>query len=403
MTTTARAWVDEDDDIPLESSSRVPPAGLPSLQPQWIDKALEQSKKKAKRTLEKVEEEVGGSFDICTTMPLVDTSNAALAPHTLRYTRLPELTKDYPQQRVGVFSHRWNPTGTTLATVGPDRLLQLYNITGAVSKHAGEVSLGPFAAYGCRFFHRGDSLMLTGRQSGYVIVDLQTLAVRHVSAVGFQDRDISVFDCSIDSHTAAFASRACGVVFLTDTRTLRATGSIRMNEASSCVQFSNQNPYSLWVCSGDQVTLWDLRAAEKLCLAQHRDDGGVRITAFAASGNLHAVGSDVGVVNLYPNEWDRSASKALKPLGTALNLVTAVTSLAFNADTRLLSYASDAAKNQLRMLHVPSMTTYQNFPRAIQKSLGRVLSLGFSPSSGMATVGTSQGKVLAYRLAAYEL
>ena len=62
--------------------------------------------------------------------------------------------------------------------------------------------------------------------------------------------------------------------------------------------------------------------------------------------------------------------------------------------------ASKMKRNALRLIHLPSMTVFQNWPTA-QTPLHYVHSLAFSPGGGMLAVGNARGRVLLYRLHHY--
>eukprot|EP00760_Papus_ankaliazontas_P006419 PhM_4_TR13038/c0_g1_i1/m.92436/K14553/UTP18; U3 small nucleolar RNA-associated protein 18 len=402
-TATNRAWRDDDDDeTPLEVSSRV--------QPGWVEAATTIKKRQREDADLGLDDDgtqlADNPLDLATTAPLLEANNKGLTARTLRYQRLPDANKDV-RREVGVFTHQYTPNGQCMVAVGPDRNLQIYRNDGADCTYLQDVAMEGVPAYNCRFIHRGDRVLCTGRQSSFAEVDLTTLTSRTIHKCGFQERDISVFDAEVYGHRVGFSSRVCGVVHMVDTRTYRLSGTVRVNEPVAAVQFATPSGSSsdyMWVCSGDTVHLWDLRAQSAGAVMSHMDPEGVRITSFHATESYHAVGTDSGVVSVYNNDWT-IAEKALapKPLCTAKNLLTAISSVQFNHDSRLLAYASDKTKNAFRMLHVPSGTTYENFPRAIQKSIGRVLSLGFTPNSAIASAGSSQGRILRYRLNAFDL
>lgn len=45
-----------------------------------------------------------------------------------------------------------------------------------------------------------------------------------------------------------------------------------------------------------------------------------------------------------------------------MNLTTAITSMRMNASSELLAIASRWKKTALKLIHLPSMTAYSNFP-----------------------------------------
>ena len=83
-----------------------------------------------------------------------------------------------------------------------------------------------------------------------------------------------------------------------------------------------------------------------------------------------------------------------------LNLTTGVDSLAFNHDGQLLVLASRLKRDALRVLHVPTMTVFANWPTS-KSPLHYVHCAAPSPHSGYLAIGNARGRVLLYRLHHY--
>ena len=114
--------------------------------------------------------------------------------------------------------------------------------------------------------------------------------------------------------------------------------------------------------------------------------------------------SKSGIVNVYdsaalysPSSGQPALPKPRKALG---NLTTAVSSLAFNHDAQLMVMASSMKKDQLRLVHLPSCSVFQNWPTS-GTPLGRVTTVGFSTNSGYLAVGNTRGRVLLYSIRHY--
>jgi U3 small nucleolar RNA-associated protein 18 len=134
--------------------------------------------------------------------------------------------------------------------------------------------------------------------------------------------------------------------------------------------------------------------------------------------------SDSGVVNVYessdlfagrkPSTSSSSSSSSSssaaaaaagldtvrQPLKAIVNLTTPIHQIAFNYDSQLMAICSNRKKDALRMVHVPTLTTFSNWPTG-QTPLRSVSSFAFSPHSGLFAIGNDHGRVLLYRINHY--
>ena len=69
--------------------------------------------------------------------------------------------------------------------------------------------------------------------------------------------------------------------------------------------------------------------------------------------------------------------RVIHPLKCFKNLVTSICSVAVNNDNTLVVYASREKKDQLRIIHLPSLTVYSNWPDP-QEGLNYVRTLSIS-------------------------
>lgn len=75
-----------------------------------------------------------------------------------------------------------------------------------------------------------------------------------------------------------------------------------------------------------------------------------------------------------------------------MNLTTSITDMKFNPTSQVLAYCSKWKKNALRMVHLNSMTAFQNFPGAAVGVLKYPFCLDFSHSGEYVTMGSDEGK-----------
>ena len=96
----------------------------------------------------------------------------------------------------------------------------------------------------------------------------------------------------------------------------------------------------------------------------------------------------------------RAGAVSVAPLRELGNLTTAVDTLRFSPDSRVLCFASRMAKDALRLLHVPSLTVFSNWPTS-RSPLNYVHAADFSPHCGFLAIGNAKGRALLYRLHHY--
>ncbi|KIK65860.1 hypothetical protein GYMLUDRAFT_38337 [Collybiopsis luxurians FD-317 M1] len=171
----------------------------------------------------------------------------------------------------------------------------------------------------------------------------------------------------------------------------------------------------LTVLTGDsEVYLWDV--GERKCVRRWKDDGGFRGAGRVLAGSgmgsgWLGVGSNTGLVNIYGSDsfspfpssspsnasWSSNHSNNPKPLKTIENLTTPISTLRFNHDAQVLAVASKEKKDGMRLIHLPSLTAFSNWPTS-STPLGHVTAVDFSARSEYLAIGNTRGRVLLYHL-----
>ena len=93
-------------------------------------------------------------------------------------------------------------------------------------------------------------------------------------------------------------------------------------------------------------------------------------------------------------------SQTPKPEKIVLNLTTSVSTLKFNPTSEILSMTSEATDNAIKLMHLPSMTVFSNFP-GFNLNLKRINSIDFSLNGGYLGVGNNRGAANLFRLGFY--
>ncbi|KAK2464873.1 hypothetical protein APHAL10511_002949 [Amanita phalloides] len=162
----------------------------------------------------------------------------------------------------------------------------------------------------------------------------------------------------------------------------------------------------LAVLSGDaEVYLWDV--GQRRCVRRWKDEGGFRSAGRCMAGAVGrggegwlAIGSTSGFVNMYGADSFSTNSELgsnPKPIKSIANLITPISALRFNHDAQLLAIASQEKKDAMRLIHLPSLTSFANWPTS-STPLGHVTSVDFSARSEYLAIGNTRGRVLLYHL-----
>ena len=104
-------------------------------------------------------------------------------------------------------------------------------------------------------------------------------------------------------------------------------------------------------------------------------------------------------MNIYSYEKSTNALSK-EPIKEVLNLTTSVDTLAFNSQSEILLTASKWKKNAVRLLHMPSLTVYQNWPN-FKTQLKFVTSAAFSDNGKYLAIGNDAGSTYLYNFKHY--
>ncbi|KAI0825295.1 WD40-repeat-containing domain protein [Trametes gibbosa] len=299
-----------------------------------------------------------------------------------------------------------SPQVPVLLTAGLDRRLRLFTVDGHTNPHLQTIHIPDLPLTKAVFHPNGTSVLLTGPRPFYYTYDLQTGTAQRsprglwgttfASTRATQEGSMDI--CAFDStgSVLAIAGRR-GHVHLVDWRAGggQVVGSLKMNSGVRSLWWSGEELLTLGEDS--EVYVWDV--GQRRCLRRWKDDGGYgsQLLACDRSGKYLATGSRMGIVNVYGSDAASSGAERPKPLKALGNLTTSITSLRFNHDSQLLAMASNVKKDQMRMVHLPSLTAFSNWPTS-STPLGHVTSIDFSAGSEYVAVGNNRGRVLLYHL-----
>ncbi len=323
---------------------------------------------------------------------------------------------------------QWHPEAqrNLLMAASGDKALRFYSIDGENNPMVASAFCESMPVTAAGFAQGGAEVLAVGRRPFFYTYDVATGALSRTSKlIGREEKSwesLAVNPAAMGGNAVHALFGRHGSISLVSARSKQWVGELKMNGEVRAGAFSTDGMTLVTVGTEGAVYHWDMRMHK--CITRHDDDGLSPGTAVAvdSSNSTLAVGSKAGVVNLYdtssmPREYTPSmaaAAGAFAPLGGApagpattptlrkgvMNLTTPIDTLAFNHDGQIMVMGSRRLQDQMRLLHVPSGTVYQNWPTAATP-LHYVESAAFSGDSRYLAIGNDRGRVLLYTLNHY--
>ncbi|XP_062021889.1 U3 small nucleolar RNA-associated protein 18 homolog [Rosa rugosa] len=342
--------------------------------------------------------DVGAVDDLLrTNEDLVVKSSSKLLPGLLEYSVLTDANAEEPSNGP-INSVQFHRNAQLLLTAGLDRRLRFFQIDGKRNAKIESIFIDDCPIRKAAFLPDGSQVIIAGRRKFFYSFDLVKAKVDRIGPlVGREEKSLEVFEVSPDSSTIAFVGNE-GYILLVSSKTKELIGTLKMNGTARSLAFSEDGKQLLSSGGDGQIYHWDLRTGA--CFHKAVDEGCINGTALCTSpnGKLFAAGSDSGIVNIYNREEFLGGKR--KPIKTVENLTTKVDFLKFNTDSQILAICSSMKKNSLKLVHVPSLTVFSNWPPQ-KKTLHYPRCLDFSPGGGFMAMGNAAGKVLLYKLHHY--
>ncbi|KAG1679825.1 hypothetical protein FOA52_012738 [Chlamydomonas sp. UWO 241] len=338
-----------------------------------------------------------------------------LPPGTLEVSRLKDANQHDPHAAV-VQSVEFHPQGQLMLTAGLDKRIRLFQVDGVRNPRVQSIFLDDMPVHKAAFACGGTHIIAVGRRPHFYMCDLAAGKVERVTGPSgavntmksLESFAVSGENSGAGGPMAAFLGDQ-GYVPLVSLRSRQWVGNLKMSGSVRSASFSPDGNQLLTAGGDGLVHTWDLRT--RRCIGQMVDHGNKDSASLALSrdGRHLATGSASGMVNVYrrnaataglPGRGGLLRPSAPVPLKEIGNLTTAVDTLAFSPDGQVLALASRMKKDAMRLVHVPTLTVFSNWPTA-RSPLHYVHSLAFSPNGGFLAVGNARGRVLLYRLHHY--
>ncbi|CCF55604.1 hypothetical protein KAFR_0A01660 [Kazachstania africana CBS 2517] len=380
------------------------------------------------------------------------SSSKLLPPKILDIVRLKDANFTHPSHS-GIQSLSFHPDKPLLLTGGYDKTLRIYHIDGKNNHLVTSLHLKGTPIQTCTFYvsplnkasNLQDQKIFTGGRRRYMhswnlatsnMGDniTGTAKIEKISRLYGHESTQRSFEKFKLAHFHNFTtSESHGIILLQGNsgwiNVLHATTSVWMmgckiegELVDFCIdynQLSNGRFQTILIATNTYGEIWEFDLTDNgKILKRWKDEGGIGITSCQVGGGTNtdhffpmhssqnkvksnrwlAIGSESGFVNVY--ERRNGSVSNNKPIAVLDQLTTTISSLKFSPDGQILCVASRAAKDALRLIHLPSCTVFSNWPTS-GTPFGKVTSVSFSPSGEMLAVGNEQGKVRLWRLNHY--
>lgn len=297
---------------------------------------------------------------------------------------------------------QFHPSAQVVMTAGLDQSISLFQVDGRTNPKIQSIHLERFSVHKAQFSRDGESVIATGvKNKMFYMYDMMEGRVVPVFSVrGLKQSSVREFSVCPEGDSLLLSGKD-GYLHILKLKTKEVVQSLKINGAVSGVAFSPDGTNVFAQSEEGEVYVWDMRSSR--CVNKFTDDGCVTGTSIATSrnGQYLACGSQSGVVNVYSQQECLTSAKP-RLLKTLMNLLTPVTSLAFNPASEVLAMASRNEDEALRLVHLPSLTVFSNFPIAKKKYIHRTNCIDFSPHSGYFSLANNKGAAQLMRLLHYK-
>ncbi|CAG8446673.1 5690_t:CDS:2 [Cetraspora pellucida] len=331
------------------------------------------------------------------TLNELDTVKKLISKKKLEVTKMKHVNQQAYSQSV-IQSIAFHPNAQVAMTAGLDKTIRLFQIDGKINPKIQSFVLKDLPIYRAAFNPNGTEIIAAGQKKYFYIFNIEAGSINKSNGIyGFRDKSLENFSISPCGQYIVFAGSS-GYLVLVSNRTKQWVANMKMNGTVTSIDWSGDSRYLYSVGSDAEVYQWDVNT--RRCVHRFRDDGGFKPTKISVSknGQYFAIGSNSGIVNVYDETCLVLPNP--KPLRSIMNLTTSVHDMKFNHDAQILGISSHSKKNQLKMVHLPSLNVFPNWPNNLTP-LNYVQCFDFSPASGYIAIGNDKGKALLYKLRHY--
>ncbi|CAF1286179.1 unnamed protein product [Rotaria sp. Silwood1] len=341
------------------------------------------------------------------------TKSTVLRAGTIDCLRCADFKHDVAHSKL-LRSVEFHPTARILLTAGRSQYLNLYQVDGKKNERIQSLFFDRFSINTTHFSQDGNQVIVTGDRNFFKVYDMIEGKIMQIPMMrGFEER-LGKFELTPDGSLIVFINRN-GQLHFVSAKSKELIDSTQLSGNINTVTFRHDS--ELMFASGDEgiVTVFDMR--RRAAIHRFVDDGSYSTTNMSVSPNQQylitgdcansffslnfiAFSQKSGIVNVYSYD-DVFKNGEPKPIKYLKNLTTPIQNIKINSSSELLAINSYHLPRAVRLIHMPTLTVYENFPEFHDKKIQIVNALDFSPNSGFLTLGNNNGKVLLYRLKHY--
>lgn len=297
-------------------------------------------------------------------------------------------------------SLEFHPSSNVMLTAGYHKTVDLFQIDGHSNPKLHGIYIEHFPITMAHFTKDGTEVVMTGHhKKAFHVFNIPSGKVTKVPGIrGRSEKFYTNFKISPDNKFLAFLGND-GYIILLSGKTKQWIADLKMNGTVSDIDFTADSKYMLSFGSDGEVYIWDL--ANRSCVHKFVDEGCISGSAIAVSPNSEyiACGCGSGVVNVYDGSCLHTAQHPTL-LKSLMHLTTGADQTQFNPTSEILAISSKRKKAALRLVHLPSMTVFSNWPTT-RSPLSFPKVVDFSADSRYLGIGNDKGRALLYRLKHY--
>lgn len=332
-----------------------------------------------------------------------------LGSRIINFNPIKDISLGYHKDKP-VSSVKFHPTKPVLMVGSSKGQISLFNVCEAdnlkkieKNNYLQHINIKTFRLSNAEYYSGGTKILASGYQSACLYsYDILNGTVDET----FIPKGVKRFSYG------QFAVSSCGTliallgdvseVYVLNSNTFEIVATFLASSRVVSATFSKNNRNEIYGYTDDgNVYIWNLTSRSEQ--STFIDKGCIHGSKIAISHNdqFIACGSNNGFINIYDVTKAKLSDtcSSIEPLYTISNLTTAGDILSFNNTSEILAYGSTLKNMQMRLYHVGSGTTYENFPHVSEmRKYEKVTCVDFSPNSGFVVFGTQRGGLKMYRL-----